>query len=175
MSHELPEARQACRGARARRPDVQHGTARLGEGCAINGLHAVGLHEEETRYLVDRSIETQTTEGQLTYGSLGLTPYGWEPDWAGDKNDYKSYADPVVPGHGVLSSCTIGRATTTTSTPPGSSTNNSRASKTEGGGIPISRGEKELLLDSLYHISPFMARYGELADDPGPSTRRSAR
>lgn len=136
------------------------------KGCAINGLHAVGLYEEETRSLVDRSIETQISEGQLSYGSLGITPYGWEPDWAGDKGEYKSYADPVVPGHGVLELYDRTGDDYYLNAARKQYKQLQSIEKTERGGIPISRGEKELLLDSLYHISPFMARYGALADDP---------
>ncbi|WP_232703578.1 glycoside hydrolase family 88 protein [Halobacterium wangiae] len=166
MSHELPELVERVAEHALDDQTFNMEQHDWEKGCAINGLHAVGLHEEETRYLVDRSIETQTTEGQLTYGSLGLTPYGWEPDWAGDKNDYKSYADPVVPGHGVLELYDRTGDDYYLDAAQKQYEQLQSIEKTEGGGIPISRGEKELLLDSLYHISPFMARYGELADDP---------
>lgn len=136
------------------------------KGCAINGLQAVGLHEEAVRHLVNRSIETQTTEGQLSYGSLGLTPYGWEPDWAGDKNEYKSYADPVVPGHGVLEYYDRTGEDYYLDAARKQYEQLRAIETTADGGIPISRGEKELLLDSLYHFAPFMARYGQLADEP---------
>lgn len=134
------------------------------KGCAINGLLAVDQYLDESRYLVDRSIETQTSEGQLSYGSLGSTPYGWEADWAED--EYKSYADPVVPGHGVLEYYDRTNEEYLLEAARKQYEQLRSIETTRDGGIPISRGDKDLLLDSLYHICPFMARYGVLADDP---------
>ena len=134
------------------------------KGCAINGLLETDRHVDEAHYLVDRSVETQTSEGQLTYGSLGSTPYGWEADWA--TGEYKSYADPVVPGHGVLEFYDRTDEEDLIEAARKQYEQLRSIATTEDGGIPISRGDKDLLLDSLYHICPFMARYGVLADDP---------
>jgi unsaturated rhamnogalacturonyl hydrolase len=133
------------------------------KGCAINGLLLTGHEETEARRLVDRSIETQTSEGQLTYGSLGSTPYGWEADWA--TGEYKSYADPVVPGHGVLRFYDQTGEEYLLEAARKQYEQLRSIETTEDGGIPISRGKKDLLLDSLYHFCPFMAHYGRLADD----------
>jgi len=134
------------------------------KGCAINGLLATDRHVDEARRLVDRSIETQTSEGQLTYGSLGSTPYGYDAPWA--KGEYKSYADPVVPGHGVLEFYDRTGEEYLLEAARKQYEQLRSIETTEDGGIPISRGDKDLLLDSLYHFCPFMARYGRLADDP---------
>jgi unsaturated rhamnogalacturonyl hydrolase len=134
------------------------------KGCAINGLLATDQQVEEARRLVDRSVETQTSDGQLSYGSLGSTPYGWEADWA--TGEYKSYADPVVPGHGVLEFYDRTGESFLLEAARKQYEQLRRIETTEDGGIPISRGTTDLLLDSLYHFCPFMARYGLLADDP---------
>lgn len=134
------------------------------KGCAINGLLMTDRETETARRWVDRSVETQTSEGQLTYGSLGATPYGWEAEWATD--EYKSYADPVVPGHGVLEFYDRTGEEYLLEAARKQYEQIQSIETTESGGIPISRGNKDLLLDTLYHICPFMARYGELADEP---------
>lgn len=134
------------------------------KGCAINGLLLTDRETETARRWVDRSVETQTSEGQLSYGSLGSTPYGWEADWA--KSEYKSYADPVVPGHGVLEFYDRTREDYLLEAARKQYEQLRSIETTESGGIPISRGEKDLLLDTLYHICPFMARYGRLAEEP---------
>lgn len=134
------------------------------KGCAINGLIAVDIHLDEAREMVDRSIETQNSEGQLSYGSLGSTPYGWEADWA--TGDYKSYADPVVPGHGVLEFYDRTGEDYLIEAAKKQYEQLLSIDQTSNGGIPISRGTTDLLLDTLYHICPFMARYGQLANEP---------
>lgn len=45
------------------------------KAVALNGLLAVGGYDDAVRRLVDRSIATQTSAGQFSYGSLD--PKSW--------------------------------------------------------------------------------------------------
>ncbi len=128
------------------------------KAVAINGLLATGVDEyvEHANALVDRSIETQTAAGQLSYGSLDPKP------WDGA---YKSQTDPAALGYPVLEFY--------------ERTGNDRyldaarrqyeylesATRTDDGGIAHHRGEIELWVDSLYMICPFLTRYGSVAGE----------
>jgi unsaturated rhamnogalacturonyl hydrolase len=70
------------------------------KGLLVNGLLATGEATDRARALIDRAIETQTTDGQFAYGSLDTKHLDWDVPW--QTGTYTSIADPLIPGHGVL-------------------------------------------------------------------------
>jgi len=70
------------------------------KACLIDGLLATGEQPERTREIVDRCIETQTSEGQFSYGSLDPLHLDWAAEWT--IGEYQSVPDPAAIGHGVL-------------------------------------------------------------------------
>ena len=135
------------------------------KAVTLNGLLATGSpeHEQAAKELVDRSIATQTSAGQLTYGSLDYKP------WV-DRTDlpsFKGQSDPAAVGHAVLD---FYRKT-------GDERYRTAAERqyeyfddverTEEGGIPHIRERKELWVDAIYMVCPFFARYGDMVDEAG--------
>lgn len=136
------------------------------KGWALLGLHRSGHHEQTLKKYLDRSIQTQTSAGQPSYGSLGRTPYGWDPDWAKESGEYKGIPDlaPIAliwldhyeDGGSEVYRQAADRQFDFLQTIP----------RTRDGGIPMSRGSKELLTDSLWHMCPFLVRYAEVSGVP---------
>lgn len=130
------------------------------KAVALNGLLAVGEYDDEVRRHVDRAVETQTTAGQFSYGSLDLKP------WSGD-TEYKSQTDPAALGYSVLEFYertgderyldAAGRQYEYLA---------ERAQRTRDDGIGHHRGAIELWVDAVYMLCPFLARYGAAADEP---------
>lgn len=132
------------------------------KAVAINGLIAIddSTFDRAAKSLVDRSIETQTDDGQFSYGSLDYKP------WAEDDEPYQGISDPTALGYPVLEFY--------------ERTGNDRYAqaarrqyeffesvpRTDDGGIAHHRGAVELWVDSIYMLCPFFARYGELLDEP---------
>lgn len=130
------------------------------KAVAIDGLLSAGGGEyvPAAKRLVDRAIETQTGEGQFSYGSLDPKPWS---------EDYQSQTDPAALGRPVLSFY--------------ERTDEERyleaarrqyaylrdtARRTADGGIAHHRGPIELWVDSIYMLCPFLAAYGAAADVP---------
>lgn len=128
----------------------------------LDGLLAAGGDDEFVRELVDRCIETQTSEGQLAGGSLTVFEGEWEPDWT--EGEYTSVADPSSIGHSVLELY--------------DRTGDDRyldaarrqyeylrdSERTSEGGIRQQRSRQSLCVDGLWMFCPFLARYGRMTD-----------
>jgi unsaturated rhamnogalacturonyl hydrolase len=141
------------------------------KGIAITGLLATGQHEKEAQRLIDRSIETQTDEGSLSYGSLDLPPVGFEADWT-DEMDRSIICtvNSVVLGHGVMEFYDRTGDEKYLDAARRQFEHLQSVERTEEGGIPVTHGRnvngKVLLIDSLYHACRFLAHYGDCANDP---------
>lgn len=153
------------------------------KAIAINGLLATGQEEyvEAARQEVDRSIATQTSEGKLSYGTLHptrVTRAGSEApegirETAMDWRRTPSYASTT------FNSAAIGNGVVTFYERTGDEGYLDSArrqyeflaglSRTEDGGIPIKKveryGSKELWVDGMYMMCPFIAHYGDAAGD----------
>jgi unsaturated rhamnogalacturonyl hydrolase len=128
------------------------------KAVALNGLLAVGGYDDEAKRLVDRSVATQTSAGQFSYGSLD--PKSW-------RDDYKSQTDPAALGYPVLEFYDhTGDEQYLEAAERQYDYLAEEAQRTAEGGIGHHRGEVELWVDALYMLSPFMARYGAVADEP---------
>lgn len=136
------------------------------KGWAIKGLYNTDRRTEATRKLIDRAVETCTTEGQLSHGSLGITPYGWEPDWAKGPGEYKGIPDTAPMAEVALDIYDQEEEPRYLDVAHAQYEFLQTIGRTDDGGIPMSRGSKELLTDSLWHMCPFLARYAEVADEP---------
>ncbi|MFC7018856.1 MULTISPECIES: glycoside hydrolase family 88/105 protein [Haloarcula] len=133
------------------------------KGIAILGLLATGDQRfvDAARSLVDRSIETQTSAGQYSYGSLDVKPHqGWT-----DLEDFKGLVDPSVIGVSVLEFY----RRTGDEDYLDSATRQYEflrdAPRTADGGIPQHKGALELWVDTIYEICPFLAAYGAVTGD----------
>lgn len=133
------------------------------KAIAINGL--LSMNEEpyisEARKLVNRSIQTQTSEGQLSYGALD----GY--DWPGHEEVYRSQVDPVAIGYSVLDFYRrTGEERYIEAARAEYEFLQQHARRTADGGIAHHRGTVELWVDAIYMICPFLVRYGELTETP---------
>lgn len=130
------------------------------KAVALNGLLAVGGYDDAVRRHVDRSIATQTSAGQFSYGSLD--PKSWTDDV-----EYKSQTDPVALGYPVLEFYErTGDERYLDAARRQYEYLAEEAQRTTDGGIGHHRGEVELWIDALYMVCPFLARYGDVADEP---------
>jgi unsaturated rhamnogalacturonyl hydrolase len=130
------------------------------KAVALNGLLAVGGSDEQVKRLVDRSVATQTSAGQFSYGSLD--PKSWADDI-----DYKSQTDPAALGYAVLEF--FDRTGTEKYLEAAQAQYDylaGTAQRTADGGIGHHRGTVELWVDAVYMLSPFLARFGAVADEP---------
>jgi unsaturated rhamnogalacturonyl hydrolase len=129
------------------------------KGIALLGLLAT---EQErfvaaARSLVDRAIETQTSAGQYSYGSLDVKPH---QQWT-DLEGFKGLVDPSVIGVSVLE---FYRRTGEDRYLDAATRQYEflmDAPRTADGGIPQHKGGLELWVDTIYELCPFLASYGD--------------
>lgn len=133
------------------------------KGIAILGLLATGEDQfiEAAQELVDRSIETQTSAGQFSYGSLDQKPF---QEWT-DLEDFKGLVDPAVIGNGVLAFYEQTGEDYYLNAAHRQHEFLMDAPRTQDGGIPQHKGEIELWVDTIYELCPFLARYGAAVDN----------
>ena len=135
------------------------------KAVALNGLVATekATYVDAARSLVDRSIATQTSAGQLTYGSLDYKPWIDRTELS----SFKGQSDPAAVGHAVLD---FYRKTDEAEYRDAARRQFEffdDVERTEEGGIPHIRERTELWVDAIYMVCPFFARYGELVDEAG--------
>ena len=138
------------------------------KAVAINGLLATDEPEfiNGARKLVERSIETQTSKGFLSYGSTGLVP----PSVL-DPLEWPNYSSGQWQCHGA----TIGQSILEfyERTEEEQYFESARrqyeallsADRTTDGCISYNSHKMEIWVDSLYMIPPFLAKYGAVTDD----------
>ncbi|AHG01324.1 glycosyl hydrolase family 88 (plasmid) [Halostagnicola larsenii XH-48] len=147
------------------------------KGVAINGLLATEREEclETARDLVDRAVETQDSNGQLSYGPsypIEVFQHGKEYDahWHIDERKAMNTNNTTSIGHGVLEFYRRTGEDRYLEAARGEYENLQSVSRTKDGGIPHHvpelSGVKGLWIDSVYMMCPFFARYGAAADDP---------
>lgn len=130
------------------------------KAVAVNGLLAVGGYDDEAKRHVDRSVESQTSAGQFSYGSLD--PKSWTDD-----GEYKSQTDPAALGYPVLEFHErTGDERYFDAADRQYEYLAEAAQRTADGGIGHHRGPVELWVDAIYMLCPFLARYGAAADEP---------
>lgn len=130
------------------------------KAVAINGLLAVGDYDDAAARLVDRSVATQTSAGQFSYGSLD------PKEWANDIK-YQSQTDPTALGYPVLEFYDrTGEEAYLEAARRQYEYLADEAQRTADGGIGHHRGKVELWVDAIYMLCPFLARYGAVADEP---------
>lgn len=132
------------------------------KACAFDGLLATGQRSDDTRALIDRSIATQTSDGQFSYGSLDPLYLEWEAEWT--IGEYKSVPDPAAIGHSVLDLYARTNDDEYLEAARRQYEYLQNIDRTSDGGIPQQRGELSIAVDGLWMACPFLARYGLLAD-----------
>lgn len=146
------------------------------KGVAINGLLATGREEyvEAAKRLVDRSIETQNSDGQLSYGPsypIEVFSHGREYDahWRIDERKAMNTNNTTAIGHGVVDFYRRTGDERYLEAARKEYEHLQSVTRTEDGGIPHHQpelaGVKGLWIDSVYMMCPFFARYGAAADD----------
>jgi len=128
------------------------------KAVAINGLHATGepAFLEGARRLVDRSVATQTSAGQFSYGSLD------HKSWLEHSHldSLKGVSDPAALGQGVLDVYERTGEERYLEAARRQYEFLQGVERTAEGGISHRREAVELWIDSVYMLCPFLARYG---------------
>lgn len=134
------------------------------KAVAINGLLATGQEEyvEAARRLVDRSVQTQTSAGQFTYGSLDYKPWLEQAHI----DSFQGISDPAAVGQGVLDFYDRTGEQRYLDAAERQYEFLKQAPTTEDGGITHRREDVELWVDSIYMQCPFFAKYAHAADHP---------
>jgi len=130
----------------------------------LDGMLAVGGYDGFVRSLVDRCVETQTSEGQLASGSLTVFEGEWEPDWT--EGEYTSIADPSSVGHSVLEMYDRTGEERYLDAARRQYEYLRDTERTSEGGIRQQRSRQSLCVDGLWMFCPFLARYGRIANVP---------
>lgn len=133
------------------------------KAVAINGLHATGDPEfvEAARELVDRSIATQTSAGQFSYGSLDHKPWIQHSHL----DSMTGISDPAALGQGVLDTYQRTGEERYLEAARAQYEFLQGVDRTDDGGISHRREAVELWIDSTYMLCPFLARYGDATGD----------
>jgi unsaturated rhamnogalacturonyl hydrolase len=135
------------------------------KAVALNGLLATEkpAYVDAAQKLVDRSIATQTSAGQLTYGSLDYKP------WVNrtELQSFKGQSDPAAVGQAVLDCYRKTGDETYRDAAKRQFEFFDDVERTAEGGIPHIRERTELWVDAIYMVCPFFARYGDLVDKAG--------
>ena len=132
------------------------------KAVAVNGLIATGQdrYVKAARGLIDRSIETQTDSGQLSYGSLDHK--AWET-----AESIQAQTDPTALAYPTLEFYErTGEERYLGGARGEYEFHRTTAQRTADGAIAHHRGPAELWVDSLYMVCPFLARYGAVTDTP---------
>jgi unsaturated rhamnogalacturonyl hydrolase len=135
------------------------------KAVALNGLLATGRADavDAARRLVDRSIRTQTSAGQLSYGSLDYKPWIDRTDLTA----FKGLSDPAAVGHSVLEFYDRTGEERYRDAAVDQFEFFETVDRTAEGGLPHHRENTELWVDAVYMQCPFFARYGAFVDDEG--------
>jgi unsaturated rhamnogalacturonyl hydrolase len=135
------------------------------KAVAINGLLATGRESavEAATALVDRSVETQTGDGQFSYGSLDYKSWVERTDLS----RFKGISDPAAVGHSVLDCYDRTGEDRYLEAARKQYEFLQTITRTADGGIPHHRGNRELWVDAIYMQCPFYARYGVHEDGAG--------
>ena len=135
------------------------------KAVAINGLLATGGESavEAATDLVDRSVETQTGDGQFSYGSLDYKSWVERTELP----RFRGISDPAAIGHAVLDLYARTGEERYLAAARKQYEFLRDVPRTADGGIPHHRGNRELWVDAIYMQCPFYARYGVHEDEAG--------
>lgn len=139
------------------------------KGIAIEGLLATDRQLDAARRLMDRAIETQTSEGQFDYG-YGDYPREWARWTDYEVETYKPTANPAVLARSALEFYdrtgderyleAVRRQYEFFDT----------VDRTADGGISRRADRVDLFTEIIHFLCPFFVRYGVVIDDPEPVT-----
>lgn len=152
--------------------DVEH--ADWKKASVVNGLLATG-YVDEARALVDRAVETQTSDGQLSYGGFvyatGPTGAGipWVEQYLVDRGGFDvGYSNSAALGDGVLEFYERTGDERYLAAAEKQYAFLQSVERTADGAIPQLLHPTELWVDMVYMLCPFLVRYGTVVDDPEP-------
>ncbi len=129
----------------------------------IRGLLATAdeHHTEIAGTYIDRAVRSQSSAGQLAYGSIDVVP-----EWD-EHRVFRPVPDAGAFGYLVLDAYENGGPERYLEAARRQFENfHEDAPRTEAGGISHHIDDNELWIDAVYMMCPFMARYGELTDTP---------
>lgn len=137
------------------------------KGLAIEGLLATDRELETARHLMDRAVETQTSEGQFDYG-YGDYPREWARWTDYDVETYKPTANPAVLARSALELYDRTGDGTYLDAVRRQYEFFDTVDRTADGGISRRADRVDLFTESLHFLVPFFVRYGVVTDDPEP-------
>jgi unsaturated rhamnogalacturonyl hydrolase len=129
----------------------------------IRGLLATAdeHHTEIAETYIDRAVRSQSSAGQLAYGSIDVVP-----EWD-EHRVFRPVPDAGAFGYLVLDAYETGGSERYLEAARRQFENfHEDAPRTEAGGISHHIDDNELWIDAVYMMCPFMARYGDLTDTP---------
>lgn len=139
------------------------------KALTVDGLIAVDEQVDEAKRLVDRAVDTQTSEGQFDYG-YGDYPREWARWTEYDVESYKPTANPAALARSVLEFYertgderyfdAVRRQYRFFET----------VDRTADGGISRRADDIELFSEIIHFLCPFFVRYGQHIDDEEPIT-----
>lgn len=131
---------------------------------AVNGLLAVDREWEWVRRVVDRAIETQTSEGQFAYG-WGNYPKEWARWTEYDVETYNPTINSAAVAYGALDLYERTDDATYRDAVRRQYEFYDGIDRTADGGISRRLEQVELWTETLYFYCPFVARLGRLEGD----------
>lgn len=138
-------------------------------GWALDGLLATGEQQyiDKVKEMVDRSIATQTSQGQLAFEFNGWGAHDWQTkieEWTGTR-EFKPAVVAASVGPAVLALYERTDDEAYLDAAERQYEYLQEIERTVDGGIPQRENAIELWIDTVYFVSPFLAQYGSIADD----------
>lgn len=129
----------------------------------LRGLLATGEaeHEELAAEYIDRAARSQSSTGQMAYGSIDVVP-GWD-----EHRVFRPVPDAGAVAYLVLEMYERGGPEWYLEASERQFEYlHNEAPRTEDGGLSHHLDDIELWIDAIYMMCPFMARYGQITDTP---------
>lgn len=136
---------------------------------ALNGLLTTNNFDNTVRYWVDRAVETQTSAGQLAYGSSSAAGNNTRTSRNAYNDGYFPTYNPAAMAWSVLEFYErTGQERYLNAAGRQYEYLISTVERTEDDGISRREGEVELFTEIYYFVCPWFVRYGLLTDSQEP-------
>lgn len=136
---------------------------------ALNGLLTTNDFDDTVRYWVDRAVETQTSAGQLAYGSSSTVGDSAQASRNAYNEGYFPTYNPAAMAWSVLEFYErTGEERYLAAVDRQYEYLVETVERTEDDGISRREGKVELFTEAYYFVCPWFARYGRLTDQRDP-------
>ncbi|WP_162524356.1 glycoside hydrolase family 88 protein [Halobellus captivus] len=137
------------------------------KSVAISGLMATDYHTDVSRQLVDRAIDTQTSDGQFAYG-WGDSPGEWARRADYDVEEYNPTTNAAVLATNALDFYEMSGDERYLDAVSRQYDYFETVDRTSDGGISRRDEWVELFTEPLYFLCPFFVRFGLITDSSVP-------